>query len=98
VSTSKPPAAAAAPFPFTFGTSPALVAVSPDGKTLATASVADPIKLWDLATGKEQRTLAAAAGPVVALAFAPEGMGLWAVTIKDKGKGFPWPDDQALQA
>jgi WD40 repeat protein/tRNA A-37 threonylcarbamoyl transferase component Bud32 len=81
------------------GSTPALVAISPDGKTLATASAAERIKLWDLATGKEQRTLAAPQGLVAALAFAPGGKKLWAVTIKkpdEPTSGFK--EQQALQA
>ena len=33
------------------------MAFSPDGKTLASASLDKTIKLWDVATGKEQSTL-----------------------------------------
>ena len=33
------------------------VAFSPDGKTLASGSEDQTIKLWDVATGKEQATL-----------------------------------------
>jgi WD40 repeat protein len=44
------------------------IAFSPDGRTVATA--AGVVKLWDAATGKENRTLVDAASP---LAFAPHG-------------------------
>src|SRR5262249_28300266 len=56
-----------------YGVSPTLVAVSPDGKTLATASGPERLKLWDLESGKERRTLAAPAGLVAALGFGPGG-------------------------
>ena len=71
------------------GTAPVLVAISPDGKVLATASKDKWIKLWNLATGKERRTLAAPGGQLVGLAFAPSGKNLLMVTINDPGKGFP---------
>jgi WD40 repeat protein len=35
----------------------ASLAITPDGKTLATGSFDNDIKLWDLATGKERTTL-----------------------------------------
>jgi WD40 repeat protein len=33
------------------------VAISPDGQTSASGSAGDPIKFWDVATGKEQVAL-----------------------------------------
>jgi WD40 repeat protein len=76
---------------------PVLVAVSPDGKTLASASAAERIKLWDLATGKERQSLGPA-GPVAALAFASDSKGLVAVTVKNQDKGLPIIDKDALNA
>jgi WD40 repeat protein/tRNA A-37 threonylcarbamoyl transferase component Bud32 len=79
------------------GPAPALLAVSPDGKTLATASESEPLKIWDLATGKERRPLAAPTGDAVAaLTFAPDGKRLWVVTVKSRGKQpgfFGQPED-----
>ncbi len=51
------------------------VAVSPDGKTLASAGTeADTrIRLWDLATGGLLRILSARPRPQVTLAFSPDG-------------------------
>ena len=49
------------------------VAVSPDGKTLATGSYDQKIKLWNVETGEETRTLAGHNGAVFGLAFRPDG-------------------------
>ena len=50
------------------------VAFSPDGKTLASGSKDRTIKLWDVATGKEQATLKGHTGAgVVSVAFSPDG-------------------------
>ncbi|KAF0177678.1 MAG: cytochrome C [Limisphaerales bacterium] len=49
------------------------VALSPDGKLLATGSYDQKIKLWDTATGKEVRTLTGHNGAVYGLAFRPDG-------------------------
>jgi WD40 repeat protein/serine/threonine protein kinase len=49
------------------------LAVSPDGKSLATASYDRTVCLWDLATGKCRMTLEGHTGPVRALAFSPDG-------------------------
>ena len=43
--------------------------MEPDGKTLA----AGAIKLWDVATGKEQATLKGHTGWVRSVAFSPDG-------------------------
>jgi WD40 repeat protein len=51
----------------------ACLALSPDGKTAATGSWDNSIKLWDVASGKELRALAQHKGAVLALAFAPDG-------------------------
>jgi len=45
------------------------VAFSPDGKTLATGSFDNTVKLWDFASGKELRTLKGHASPVYGVAF-----------------------------
>ena len=49
------------------------VAVSPDGKILATGSYDQQIKLWDTSNGKEIKTLQGHNGCVYGLAFRPDG-------------------------
>jgi WD40 repeat protein len=49
------------------------VAYSPDGKTLASGSIDQTIKLWDVATGKEQATLKGHTRYVASVAFSPDG-------------------------
>ena len=47
--------------------------VSPDGKTLASASYDKTIKLWDIASGREKATLKGHKNWVFAVAFSPDG-------------------------
>jgi hypothetical protein len=50
------------------------VAFSPDGTRLATAGGEDKtVKVWDVATGQEVRTLKGHMGAVVSVAFSPDG-------------------------
>jgi len=49
------------------------VAFSPDGKRLATAGYEGTIKIWDLDSLSEQKTLRGHEGEVWALAFSPDG-------------------------
>jgi len=49
------------------------LAVSPDGKTLATGSYDQKIKLWNVETGEELKTLSGHNGAVFGLAFRPDG-------------------------
>lgn len=49
------------------------IALSPDGKTLATGSYDQKIKLWNVETGEEIRTLSGHNGCVFGLAFRPDG-------------------------
>jgi WD40 repeat protein len=50
--------------------------VSPDNRTLATASSDRSIKLWDCGTGRELRTLCREDAWMYTLAFSPDGNAL----------------------
>ncbi|MCI0535874.1 MAG: hypothetical protein L0Z50_11680, partial [Verrucomicrobiales bacterium] len=49
------------------------LALSPDGKTLATGGYDQKIKLWNVETGKETKTLSGHNGAIYGLAFRPDG-------------------------
>jgi WD40 repeat protein len=49
------------------------IAFSPDGKTLASGSNDKTIKLWDVTTGAQLRTLEGHSNPVYSVAFSPDG-------------------------
>jgi WD40 repeat protein len=49
------------------------VSFSPDGKTLASGSYDNTIKLWNVETGKEIRTLSGHNDSVISVSFSPDG-------------------------
>jgi WD40 repeat protein/tRNA A-37 threonylcarbamoyl transferase component Bud32 len=65
---------------------PVLLALTPDGKTVASTSRDNQIKLWDVTTGKELRVLPSP-GSVVSLAFGEGGTSLILVTSKPRKPG-----------
>ncbi len=78
------------------------LALSPDGKTLATGSYDQKIKLWNVAEGTERRTLSGHNGAVFGLAFRPDGkllasasadrtVKLWDVTSGERRDTFSQP-------
>lgn len=55
------------------------LAVSPDGKTLATMNDDGVIRLWDIRTGKEKNPIAASPCSLEAVCFRPDGKSLFTV-------------------
>ena len=49
------------------------VAFSPDGKTLASASWDETVRMWDVVTGEHKRTLIGYTERVNSVAFSPDG-------------------------
>jgi WD40 repeat protein len=62
------------------------VAVTPDGKTLASGSYDKTVKLWDLATGDETAILRGHTAGVYSVAFAPDGKTLASASQDDTAR------------
>src|SRR5437588_105512 len=49
------------------------VAFSPDGRSLASGSGDFSVRIWDLATGRQQRVFDEHTGPVWSVVYSPDG-------------------------
>jgi WD40 repeat protein len=69
------------------GESALSIAVSPDGKRLATGGAGPEVKVWDLATRTLEATLTHTRGPIVNLHFSPDSQLLASASVSD---GLVW--------
>jgi WD40 repeat protein len=71
------------------------VAISPDGKVLASAGKDRTVRLWDLATGMEKARLTAHRAAVVQVAFSPDGKTL--ISCSEDQTALLWDVAEALR-
>src|SRR5262249_2157392 len=73
------------------------MALSPDGKILATGGLDRVLRLWDVAAGKEVGQLLGQEGLIWGLAFSPDSRRIAAVTAKNKFDLITGDSDRALR-
>jgi WD40 repeat protein/tRNA A-37 threonylcarbamoyl transferase component Bud32 len=73
------------------------MALSPDGRRIATGNLPSVIKLWDASTGEELRTLKGDGHRVNDLAFSPDGRRLASVSGKEACKLWDVESGQVLR-
>ncbi|MCI0464304.1 MAG: WD40 repeat domain-containing protein [Gemmataceae bacterium] len=78
------------------------LAVSPEGRTLATATMRGVVSLWDIPSGREVRQLEGWLGARLVLAFSPDGKTLATAALRqwveDRGHLDPRaPEDDTIQ-
>ena len=57
------------------------VVYSPDGQTLASASVDNTVRLWDVTTGQVKTTLTGHTANVISVVYSPDGMTLASASV-----------------
>ena len=72
------------------------VSFSPDGKMIASASRDKTIKLWDVATGKDLRTLIGHQGSVNSVSFSPNGKTVASGSDDNTIKLWTWDIDRLM--
>ncbi len=72
------------------------LAVSPDGKTIATGG-RDNVRLWDAVSGKERQRLPGLQSRILALAFAADGQSLCVASASGEGRVWRVQDGKELQ-
>jgi WD40 repeat protein len=64
------------------------IAISPDGKSLATSDANNRVTLWDVATGRERASLRAPGGG--RMVFSPDGSKVWVLRYQDPQAADPF--------
>jgi transcription initiation factor TFIID subunit 5 len=74
-----------------------LLAISPDGRTLASADLKFSIRLWDLRSGRPLYEIHRHAGQFQMLGFSDDGNELWAIDqtrVEHRWSGRPFGEEQ----